>query len=408
MDVLLIGTFHPNKIHFLAKSVLFGSRVMAAFLRLFGVVPAYRRMDGSDTSKNEESFDRCFEVLARNGVITLFPEGASVTEPKLRAFKTGAARIALGAEKRHDFGLDVHLVPVALGYDEKSVFRSRVMIRVGQPIRIADWQERYEHDPRAAARALTAELQDWFDRVIPQADDWLELRFVRRVRRLYQDELRRRQLADPEVLGPELGVKLDLTRRFHEGYRHYRDAEPSMVESLRRRVDRFYEMLELAGLPPGAFAIDPRGVWRSVGFLVGNLLLLVLGLPAYLIGLLHNYLPYKGVAIVTTVLKPPPEATSAVKLVAGLVLFPLFHLGAAAAYGLFVAPIAAPISLLVTTSSGLLVLSYWHRVVRTGKAVVIHVRNRGRTRAVLERHRQDILDDIERLVREYPPPREPA
>jgi len=403
MDVLLLGTTCSRKIHFLAKSVLFRSRAMAAFLRVFGVIPAYRRMDGSDTGRNLESFERCFDVLARNGVIAVFPEGTSVTEPRLREFKTGAARIALGAEARHEFGLDVHVVPVALGYDAKSVFRSRVLISIGEPIRAADWKVRHEDDPHAAATELTAELQRWFDRVIPQADDWHELRFVRRVRRLYQDELRRRKLAEPGLIGPELGVKLDLTRRFQEGYRHYREADPSTVDSLRRRVDRLYEMLELVGLPPSALALEPRGVLRSTGFVAGNLAALVLGLPVYLVGLVHNYLPYKGVAVVARVLDPPPEATSGVKLCAGLVLFPLAHLGAAAAYGLLIAPIAAPISLLVTTTSGLFVLSYWHRAARMGKAAVTYLRNRGRVRAVLERHRQGILDDIERLVREYSP-----
>jgi hypothetical protein len=370
---------------------------------MFGVIPAFRRMDGSDTQRNQESFDRCSEVLAGKGVIALFPEGTSVTEPRLRGFRTGAARIALGAEAHHDFGLDVHIVPVALGYDEKSVFRSRVLVRVGEAIRVADWQARHQEDPQAAAKALTAELQGWFDRVIPQADDWHELRFVRRVRRLYQDELRRRKISDPELLGPDLGVKLELTRRFHEGYQHYRDADPSTVASLRRRVDRLYEMLELVGLPPRALALEPKGAWRSAGFVVGNLVILLVGLPVYLVGLVHNYLPYKGVALVTRLLAPPPEAASGVKLGAGLVLFPLFHVAAAAAYGLLIAPIAALISLLVTTTSGVLVLSYWHRLVRAGKAVVVYLRNRGRIRAVLERHRRDILDDIERLAREYSP-----
>ena len=65
--------------------------------------------------------------------MALFPEGHSHNEPRRLPLKTGAARIALETEARHG-PLGLKIVPVGLTYDEKGKFRSRVLVRVGDPI----------------------------------------------------------------------------------------------------------------------------------------------------------------------------------------------------------------------------------------------------------------------------------
>jgi 1-acyl-sn-glycerol-3-phosphate acyltransferase len=100
------------------------------FLKLAGVVPVYRASDGGSTSRNTATFRICREMLARGGLVALFPEGISHDEPELQPLKTGAARIALSACA--DDGTDgVVFLPVGLAYDAKARFRSRALVRVG-------------------------------------------------------------------------------------------------------------------------------------------------------------------------------------------------------------------------------------------------------------------------------------
>jgi hypothetical protein len=90
---------------------------------------------GDAAQRNEETFHRCREVLAAGGAIAIFPEGKSHSGPGLAELRTGAARILAGlpAEVRGQ----VAVVPVGLLYDAPGRFRSRVLVKVGEPLSAA-------------------------------------------------------------------------------------------------------------------------------------------------------------------------------------------------------------------------------------------------------------------------------
>jgi len=88
----------PRRVSFLAKAPLFRMPVVGWLCRTFQAIPVHRRQDaGSDPAQNRETFEAARRVLAGGGAIAIFPEGTSHNDPQLRPFKTGAARIALGA-----------------------------------------------------------------------------------------------------------------------------------------------------------------------------------------------------------------------------------------------------------------------------------------------------------------------
>ena len=89
----------------------------------------------------------------------IFPEGTSISERRLRPLKTGAARIALGAEARHGFKLGLQVVPVAINYFDPSRFRSDVLLNVAPPIRVATYAAAYARDPDEAADQLTEAIR---------------------------------------------------------------------------------------------------------------------------------------------------------------------------------------------------------------------------------------------------------
>ena len=96
IDPLLLLTFAPRPVSFLAKAPLFTLPVIGWVVRRLDSIPVYRRQDQADLSQNRATFDRARDLLARGGTIAISPEGTSHSDPSLRPFKTGAARIALG------------------------------------------------------------------------------------------------------------------------------------------------------------------------------------------------------------------------------------------------------------------------------------------------------------------------
>lgn len=134
VDGVLLLALPVPRLRLLAKSTLFSHPVMGPLLALVGALPVYRREDqGVDPAQNLETFARCHDALAAGNSIALFPEGTSHNHPHRLPLKAGAARIALEAELRRG-PLGLRIVPVIFDYEVKGQFRSRVRVRIGEPI----------------------------------------------------------------------------------------------------------------------------------------------------------------------------------------------------------------------------------------------------------------------------------
>src|SRR5262249_15575856 len=127
-------------------------------------------------SRNQETFTRCHEELARGGAVALFPEGISHDQPTLQPLRTGAARIALGAS-----AVPVVIVPIGLTFEDKRLFRSRLLVCAGEPIAVG---EARADDPEAV-RALTEAIDAGLRAVTLNTDSWYTARIVERAAEIY-------------------------------------------------------------------------------------------------------------------------------------------------------------------------------------------------------------------------------
>jgi 1-acyl-sn-glycerol-3-phosphate acyltransferase len=162
VDALLVGWSIPRRLTLTAKATLFQNSVVARLLAWLGVVPLVRAKDvgiaagsaATDPSRNAVAFGALRTVLRRRGTVVIFPEGISHDNPFLAPLRTGAARIALDA--RDDAGTrDLHIVPIGLTFERKDTPRTRVVVQIGHPIAMQEWQASGE----SAVIALTHEIE---------------------------------------------------------------------------------------------------------------------------------------------------------------------------------------------------------------------------------------------------------
>ena len=313
--LLLLGPL-PVMPRFLGKSTLWKIAVLRPFLDLAGAIPVYRRQDeGADLTRNTETFDRSYDLLAKGGALALFPEGTSHSDPSLKPLKTGAARIVLEAEQKFP-GLGVRIVPVGLLFDAKQTFRSRALVQVGEPIDPAPEIALAARDPVAAFRALTARIDAALKDVTLNYHTWEDARLAGRAADLYRSR-------HPDAPGQgRLSESVAVRRTFLDGYRDLRQRHPERTAAVVDAVREYDGLLQAFHLRDdqvgAAYRLPP-----AVRFVGRSLVRMLLHLPVALVGAILTWPVYRLVGAIVKRVNDHPDQTATLKVIGALLLFPL-------------------------------------------------------------------------------------
>ncbi|SHI41681.1 1-acyl-sn-glycerol-3-phosphate acyltransferases [Hymenobacter daecheongensis DSM 21074] len=327
MDPLVVAANRRQPIAFLAKSTFFKNPVSRAIFTSGNCIPIYRRQDAESgdagispeelARRNEAAFGQCYDYFDKGGVIQIFPEGTSVSERRLRPLKTGAARISLGAEARHDFRLGLRILPIGINYFDPSRFRSDVFVNVGQPIVVADYAAAYRADPEAAAAALTEEIRRRLERRLIITRDAAEDELVQQVERTFGEHL----VPDDEET---LYDNFLLSRTLLEAVLYFEQHAPGRLTELRELLRQYLHTLGRLRLTDEALEASKGHGQRWTRATV-SALKLVLGLPLYLYGLLNNYLPYILPSLIAKRATKDLEFVAPIMMVTGILTFGLCY-----------------------------------------------------------------------------------
>ncbi|MEM7332789.1 MAG: lysophospholipid acyltransferase family protein [Chloroflexota bacterium] len=273
-------------ISFLAKSTLWGIPLINVFVKLFDAIPIYRHNDdgkwfgpkGDTTERNEASFKQASQHLRNGGILALFPEGTTHSNPQLLPLKTGAARIALLNEEACGWTGEIPIVPIGLWYEHKSRFRSSVLIVVGDPFTLEQYEPNYLRDERETVRLLTEKLDEKLDEVVLQAESQEILRALPVITRWFNQEL--------DSLSSQHAQMESMLR----AYTNLKQKDPNRLDNIVQALRNYDQTVRSLG------KIDP---WQpeipsiSWGQLVTRLFVLILITPLAALGLLITYLPYR-------------------------------------------------------------------------------------------------------------------
>jgi len=325
--VLILGTL-PVAPRFLAKSTLWRIPVLSWLLDRARALPVHRRQDeGGETASNDEMFAACFDELAAGGAIAVFPEGTSHNEPALRPLKTGAARIALGAESSRG-PLGVAIVPVGHTFDARGRFRSRALVTVGPPLDPSPEILLDATDADGAVRALTDRIDAALQAVTLNYASWDEARLIARAADLY---------ARPSLDVPRYRTREEtfaIRRAMIDGYRDLAARFPERTEAVAEAVRRYDRLLRALHLKDEqvAAAYPIPSVARFAG---ATLLRMLVWLPAALAGTLLNLVPFYLIRLIARSARDGDQQAT-LKVFPGLVIYPLAWLAeawAGARYG---------------------------------------------------------------------------
>jgi glycerol-3-phosphate O-acyltransferase/dihydroxyacetone phosphate acyltransferase len=380
LDPAVIWTTADRDVRFLAKSTLF-STPLRPLLAGAGAVPVYRRHDkGVDTSKNAETFTAVEGALAAGDAVCVFPEGVSHSTGRLVPLRTGAARMALGAERG---GTPVAIVPVGLNFDRKTAFRSRVTVVYGRPFSCADLVS--GTDDAAAVRMLTDRIAEHMRRLLIEADPEGDALLVERIDRLYAAA--RGRPADP-------ADRVARRRAIAAGLDRLRTADAERYDQIFMKFRRYDERLRRIGLRDRHldWAVSSGDAAR---FVMRELLAAIVVVPVAVAGLATFAVPYFVTHRIAHRVTREKDVVATAQLFAGAVVYTVWMALIALAAGTIAGPLAGVVTFLVlpvVAIVGLLAVERESSVVDTVKAWLLLRRTRRETRERLRRSRSELAD----------------
>ena len=405
VDPALVFVSLARRVSFLAKSTLFDIPVAGYLLRLFEILPVFRRVDATgDMRKNVQTFQNCYELLAQNRCIAIFPEGISHNETKLQPIKTGAARIALGAlgfgeeeEKRRRgegeilsepfAGADglnlsnaqfssnpkseiqnpksLEIMAVGLYYTSKTSFRSEALIRYGEIIEVEPVAlDENGEPPREAVYALNAKIENALRNVTLNLESQNEPAAILKAEALFSS------------VYENLLFKDTLTRSFGrlqtlaEKYQLLAQNDPQKMRELNERIEQYEAKLSASGVTAESLSVLQHPTAYVFRYLILRVLVLIILAPFAVVGAVIHSPAYVFSNLLgqTVTTHDVDAAGSTSKILAAMIFMPLTWLISAGVflyfYGWQLALLSIPLTILcgyiaLRSSETLIDLNVW-------------------------------------------------
>lgn len=312
VDPIVIQAATNKQIHPLARSGLFEKPLLKTMLKLLDAIPIYRAQDpGNKTTKNVDSFVKCYEKLGEDKAIMIFPEGVSHSDPEMRKVNTGAARIALGAKKLN--GKAPVLVPVGLTFSRKGFFRGDLLVKFGDPVIIGDAED---SENRESVKDITERVKQGIIKITLTPNSWAELKLLTRVERFYAQ-----RQGDGENL--DLSEQFNALKYIIKAHRMLLEHEPKKVAILTSHLRLYDKLCQCCGIKDYHLSIKYQPIVLFI-YIFKTLLKVFIALPISLWGKLNNFLPYQITGKTFLLFAKTLDQYDTYKILAGMVLFPLF------------------------------------------------------------------------------------
>ena len=327
IDPALILSCLPREVVFGARDGLFKWPLLGRLMRSIDTVPIYRAEDGGDDNQRKEantkSLDALAEAVVNGKFAVLFPEGISHDRSFVQPIRRGAARLYFSACDKSENQEFPSIIPVGLHYNHKRGFRSKVLVVLYPPLDMDGIN--HSNDERAlSTEQLTERIESTIHEVIGATEDWETHHLMHRARRIVrlESELDDEQSRDLSPLH-ERAVGF---ARIHRGYAERLRTDPQRIGELYVRLRDYNDDIRALGfhereLGAGDITVSP---WIPLILVIQGVMIYLLLPPILLIGYAVNSVPALFIRAVCRWGAKDKKDEATIKLLGGVVLFPIF------------------------------------------------------------------------------------
>jgi len=338
VDPGLILTSFPRRVVMGARAGLFKVPLLGQLMRAIGTVPIHRPQDGTEAdpekrrAANRASLEGLGREVADGSWACLFPEGTSHDHSRPLIVKTGAAHLYYLARRLRP-ERPIHLVPVGLHYDDKTLFRSEAHVAFHAPLALPPELDRAPADDaeqHELAHALTERIERALHETAHATDTWEMHDLIRRTRKLVRAERAHRAGLDPGR--PDMKERTLGFARVWLGWRQRQYDAPEEVYDLEQRIREYDADMRALGIDDHLLDADPRlaSPWLALLLVVQVLGVFVVLPPIIAIGYVVNFPPAAAIWLFARRVARKKKDEATLKVLIGAVVFPIAWLVAGA------------------------------------------------------------------------------
>ena len=369
MDPILIASLRKKQTHFLVRADVFRSKFIITVFKWLKMMPVYRQRDGkSGLEKNQAIFNQCYRILKKGNGLIIFPEGNQLNKKSLRSLKKGIGRIALGAETKYNFDLDVNIIPVGINYGHHTKMQSTVLINYGKPIPISKYKNLNQISEAKAINEIRTDVEAGLKPLIINISN-----------DEYYDTIEEIRLIFPELVHHKAGeVVSNLYAELKSGQQLISAIEP-WISSNENEAKNLKLIVNSIKSGTTALKLKYHLLINEDHKVFVNIVFLILGLPLHIVGVILNYLPYKVPEWLVNKKIKDPHFHSSIKMIGGSVTIFTYGLISSIIFGFVLGWNYGIIYFFCSPLLGLFSLKYW----------VLYLKTRGRIRYNLLRKKKD-------------------
>lgn len=270
LDAMLMGVMLNRPIYFFARGDIFKKKWARNIFRRLHMVPLFSADLAKDQlHRNADSFSKGEEVLKENGLLLIFPEGLSRMERNMLPFRKGTSRIILQTLASSP-DITVQVVPIGIHYRKHEVL-SDVQLTTGKVIAVGEeYREMYAAQASRTVNELTRELEMAMREVVLYVEQDQRSAIVEKQLELF----------DNNCGGRFSYEDFDAQKRLCERVSSLDDESASKLAA---DQDAYFGLL-------GQYTLNDEVMVQRMNPAV-TVLLLLIGLPLFIIGLI-NLPPY--------------------------------------------------------------------------------------------------------------------
>jgi 1-acyl-sn-glycerol-3-phosphate acyltransferase len=287
MDPLVIASNQPPIVFFMTRSDVF-TLWLKPILWAAHMLPIYRTQDGVDTkAKNEAVFQTCYKILNFGRSLIIFSEGFTddVFIRSLKPIKKGAVRIGFGACEHLNWKKNIYVQAVGINYSDPNHLGSDVVIANGKKICLNDYKEEYLANPNKVVAELTKVVEKDQQDQLTYIENKKWAPTHERIMRLTKKGM---SPVDSDKSIPLL-KRWEYSRALANWFNSIDLDQHEGMLNLRQELESYFEYLKKQKIEEFHLTQIEKNKWSKNKDYVFFILLA----PITLIGLIHNYLPYR-------------------------------------------------------------------------------------------------------------------